>query len=232
MSMLEIKDVQSGYGDIRVLRGINLKLSQGEFVGLWGHNGMGKSTLMRTILGYLSAKQGSLSFEGQNITTLPVHRRARLGIGLVPQGRQIFPHLSVMDNLRMGAVSSGKQREQIVHAMLEHFPRLKNYLDRPGGLLSGGEQQLLALARCLCGQPKLMLLDEPTEGIQPSIIAEMVDTLHAIRKATGLTLLLVEQNQAFIGSLADRVLTMQKGQLINESSTRDFLNNTHAFSSA
>ncbi len=232
MSMLEIKDVQSGYGDIRVLRGIDLRLSQGEFVGLWGHNGMGKSTLMRTILGYLAAKNGSISFAGSDITTMPTHRRARMGIGLVPQGRAIFPHLSVLDNLRMGAVSSGREREQIVASVLEYFPRLNNYLDRAGGLLSGGEQQLLALARCLCGKPKLMLLDEPTEGIQPSIIAEMVDTLHAIRKATGLTLLLVEQNQAFIGSLADRVLTMQKGQLINESSTRDFLNNTHAFSTA
>jgi len=232
--MLEINNVQSGYGDIRVLRGINLGLSQGEFVGLWGHNGMGKSTLMRTILGYLPARNGAIRFDGRDITTMATHQRARLGIGLVPQGRAIFPHLSVLDNLRMGAASTtgGKDRERTVSEVLEHFPRLNNYLDRPGGLLSGGEQQLLALARCLCGKPRLMLLDEPTEGIQPSIIAEMVDTLHQIRKATGLTLLLVEQNQAFIGSLADRVLTMQKGVLVNESSTRDFLNNTHAFSSA
>lgn len=228
--MLQIKDVQSGYGDIRVLRGINLQLRQGEFVGLWGHNGMGKSTLMRTILGYLQAKSGSINFEGQDITGLPIHRRARLGIGLVPQGRAIFPHLSVLDNLRMGAVTTGGEREQIVMSVLKHFPRLNNYLDRAGGLLSGGEQQLLALARCLCARPKLMLLDEPTEGIQPSIISEMVDTLHEIRKETGLTLLLVEQNQAFIGSLADRVMTMQKGVLTNESSTSDFLKNTHAFS--
>ncbi|RJF96803.1 ABC transporter ATP-binding protein [Noviherbaspirillum cavernae] len=230
--MLDIKDIHSGYGDIRILRGINLSLSQGEFVGLWGHNGMGKSTLMRTILGYLTATAGSISFEGQDITGMATFRRAQLGIGLVPQGRAIFPHLSVLDNLRMGAVSFSQDRDETVSSVLKHFPRLNAYLDRPGGLLSGGEQQLLALARCLCGKPKLMLLDEPTEGIQPSIISEMVDTLHRIRESTGLTLLLVEQNQAFIGSLADRVLTMQKGVLVNESSTRDFLNNTHAFASA
>jgi len=228
--MLQISNVQSGYGAIRVLRGINLVIRPGEFVGLWGHNGMGKSTLMRTILGYLSVKTGAISFSGQDITTIPSHRRARLGIGLVPQGRGIFPHLTVLDNLRMGAVTSGKHGAEIVRTTLKQFPRLNHYLDRPGGLLSGGEQQLLALARCLCSRPKLMLLDEPTEGIQPSIISEMVDTLHEIRKTTGLTLLLVEQNQAFIGSLADRVMTMQKGVLTNECSTREFLSNTHAFS--
>jgi len=221
--MLEINDLSSGYGDIQILRGVNLSVRRGEFVGLWGHNGMGKSTLMRTILGYLPASAGTIKFNGADITRHPTFKRSRAGVGLVPQGRHIFPHLSVMDNLRMGAVMSVGDREAIVAKALNDFPRLKPYADRAGGLLSGGEQQLLALARCLCSQPHLMLLDEPTEGIQPSIISEMVDTLLRIRESTGLTLLLVEQNQAFIGALSDRVVTMHKGQLTIEQTTGAFL---------
>lgn len=221
--MLEINDLRSGYGDIQILRGVNLSVKRGEFVGLWGHNGMGKSTLMRSILGYLPATNGTITFNGNDITRQATFKRSRAGLGLVPQGRQIFPHLSVMDNLRMGAAMVNGDKDAIVAKALEDFPRLQRLVDRPGGLLSGGEQQLLALARCLCAQPLMMLLDEPTEGIQPSIISEMVDTLLRIREATGLTLLLVEQNQEFIGALSDRVITMQKGQLTNIQSTREFL---------
>jgi branched-chain amino acid transport system ATP-binding protein len=227
--MLEIENLHSGYKDIQILRGINLKVARGEFVGLWGHNGMGKSTLMRAILGYLPAKTGSIHFQGSELTKQPTFKRARAGIGLVPQGREIFPHLSVLDNLRMGSIIGSHDANDIVANTLDHFPRLKPLLDRAGGLLSGGEQQLLALARCLCGQPKIMLLDEPTEGIQPSIISEMVDTLLRIRESTGLTLLLVEQNQAFIGALSDRVLTMHKGQIASEHTTREFLDKQHVF---
>jgi branched-chain amino acid transport system ATP-binding protein len=226
MSMLEIKGLQSGYGAIRILRGIDLSVKSGEFVGLWGHNGMGKSTLMRTVLGYLPALAGSVVFDSTDITRLPTFERARLGIGLVPQGREIFPGLSVLDNLRMGCVTQPCRPDDTIASVLRHFPRLEALLDRNGGLLSGGEQQLLALARCLCGKPRLILLDEPTEGIQPSIIAEMVDTLHRVRQATGLTMVLVEQNQSFIAALSDRVVIMQKGQLVREQSPREFLADT------
>jgi branched-chain amino acid transport system ATP-binding protein len=227
MSALEIENLCSGYGTIQILRGIDLNVKAGEFLGLWGHNGMGKSTLMRTILGYLPAQSGSVVFNSDDITRMPTHQRARLGIGLVPQGREIFPTMSVLDNLRMGCTAqraaSTNDHEATIHAVLRHFPRLEALLDRNGGLLSGGEQQLLALARCLCGKPSLMLLDEPTEGIQPSIIAEMVDTLRRIRDETGLTMVVVEQNQEFIAALSDRVVIMQRGQLVRERSPMEFL---------
>jgi branched-chain amino acid transport system ATP-binding protein len=226
VSLLEIKGLQSGYGAIRILRGVNLTVEAGQFVGLWGHNGMGKSTLMRTVLGYLAAQAGSIVFDGADITRLPTFNRARLGIGLVPQGREIFPSLSVLDNLRMGCVMHPGKPDDTIASVLEHFPRLEPLLNRNGGLLSGGEQQLLALARCLCGKPRLILLDEPTEGIQPSTIAEMVDTLLRLRHTTGLTMVLVEQNQSFIAALSDRVVIMQKGQLTREHSPREFLADT------
>jgi len=230
--MLELRSLQSGYKGIAVLRGIDLKVSRGEFLGLWGHNGMGKSTLMRTLIGHVRANAGQILLEGRDLTSQPTYLRARAGLGFVPQGREIFSHLSVLDNLRAGAMLAAGPVEDTVSSVLEDFPRLKRLLDRPGGYLSGGEQQLLSLARCLCGRPRLMLLDEPTEGIQPSIISEMVDTLLKIRESTGLTLLLVEQNQAFIGALADRVVTMSKGLIANELSTSNFLEMQDVLASA
>ena len=227
--MLQIKNLHSGYGDIPVLKGVNLEVKAGEFVGLWGHNGMGKSTLMRAIMGYIPASSGTVAFGNTDMTRAATFRRARAGIGYVPQGRQIFPYLSVLDNLRMGAANYPGNKQEMVSRVLGQFPRLQPLVTREGGLLSGGEQQLLALARCLCGAPKLMLLDEPTEGIQPSIISEMAQSLQRFRKASGLTLLLVEQNQEFIGALSDKVITMQKGQLVSEQSTNDFLTSHPSF---
>lgn len=227
--MLQIKNLHSGYGNIPVLRGVNLTVKVGEFVGLWGHNGMGKSTLMRSIMGYIPASAGEVAFDGTEITRTQTFRRSRAGIGYVPQGRQIFPYLSVLDNLRMGAATYPGNKAEIVARVLSQFPRLQPLASRDGGLLSGGEQQLLALARCLCGAPKLMLLDEPTEGIQPSIISEMAESLLRIRKASGLTLLLVEQNQEFIAALSDRVVTMHKGQLVSEQSANGFLESHPSF---
>lgn len=221
--MLEVSGLHSGYGRIPILNGLSFGVAQGEFVGLWGHNGMGKTTLMRTLMGYLPATQGRIAFEGADITRAPVFARARLGMGFVPQGREIFPALSVIDNLLMGCVKNPGRPEPKVEAVLEEFPRLKPLLARTGGLLSGGEQQLLALARCLCGDPRIILLDEPTEGIQPSIIEEMVGTLHRLRGTRGLTMILVEQNRDFIAGLANRVLIMQKGAIARETTPAAFL---------
>lgn len=221
--MLEVSGLHSGYGRIPILNGLSFGVAQGEFVGLWGHNGMGKTTLMRTLMGYLPATQGRIAFEGADITRAPVFARARLGMGFVPQGREIFPALSVIDNLLMGCVKNPGRPEPKVEAVLEEFPRLKPLLARTGGLLSGGEQQLLALARCLCGDPRIILLDEPTEGIQPSIIEEMVETLHRLRGTRGLTMILVEQNRDFIAGLANRVLIMQKGAIARETTPAAFL---------
>jgi branched-chain amino acid transport system ATP-binding protein len=214
--MLNVTDLRSGYGRIPILAGITLSVGAGEFVGILGHNGMGKSTLLRTLMGYLPMTGGEITFEGRSLRGLSPTARARLGIGYVPQGREIFPSLSVYENLRMGCLMAKQDETSTITSILADFPRLERLLDRPGGALSGGEQQLLALARCLCGGPKFILLDEPTEGIQPSIIEEMIETLQKLGQQRSLTILLVEQNLNFITSLSQRVLILQKGLIIRE----------------
>jgi branched-chain amino acid transport system ATP-binding protein len=216
--LLEVSGLHSGYGRIPILTGVSLSVSQGESVGILGHNGMGKTTLLRTLMGYLPTTAGGAVFDGTDIRTLSPTARARLGIGYVPQGREIFATLTVMDNLRMGCLLAKGAEAATIEDILSEFPRLKRLLDRLGGTLSGGEQQLLALARCLCGGPRMILLDEPTEGIQPSIIEEIAETLQAVRIRRGLTILLVEQNLNFIATLSQRVLILQKGVITREIS--------------
>ena len=215
--MLQVEALRSGYGRIPILAGVNFTVAQGEFVGILGHNGMGKSTLLRTLMGYLPATAGRVQFEGRDVTRLSPTARARLGIGYVPQGRQIFPALSVHENLRMGCLLSSRDERRTIEGGLELFPRLRRLLDRTGGALSGGEQQLLALARCLCGAPRLLLLDEPTEGIQPSIIDEIIETLQSLRSSHEVTVVLVEQNLKFIAELSQRILIIQKGVITRET---------------
>jgi urea ABC transporter ATP-binding protein UrtE len=217
--MLEVADLRSGYDGIPVLAGLSLRVGRGEFVGILGHNGMGKTTLLRTLIGVLPAAGGSITFDGVPITRAPPHARARRGIGYVPQGRGIFPGLTVRDNLRFAAYAVGRSGD--LGTTLAEFPRLSALLDRPGSALSGGEQQLLALARALIQEPKIVLLDEPTEGIQPSIIDEIVDLLKQLRTRRGLTILLVEQNIDFIKALSDRVLLIQKGLIVQERAAAD-----------
>lgn len=214
--MLSVSDLRAAYGRIQVLNGISFAVAEREFVGILGHNGMGKTTLLKTLIGAVRATGGHIQFEGRDVTALPAYRRGRLGIGYVPQGREIFAALSVLDNLRMATAALGAKDSDVIEPVLEDFPRLKMLLDRPGGALSGGEQQLLALARCLCGRPRLMLLDEPTEGIQPSIIEEIAERLTMLRDRRGLTVVLVEQNLDFIRALSQRVLLIQKGRITQE----------------
>lgn len=215
-TLLEVKGLHSGYGRIPILFGIDMAMRDGEYLGILGHNGMGKTTMLRTLMGHLPATAGSVVFAGREIAALKPHERSRLGIGLVPQGREIFPDLSVLDNLRMGLASAPREDRSVIDTVLQDFPRLKGLLDRRGGALSGGEQQLLALARCLCTKPRLMLLDEPTEGIQPSIIEEIVETLLALKQRWNMSLIVVEQNLEFIAALSDRVLNIQKGRITEE----------------
>jgi amidase len=212
--LLEVQSLRAGYGRIPILHGIDLAVREGETVGVLGHNGMGKSTLLKTLIGLIPATAGRIAFDGSDVTAEPTHERNRAGLGYVPQGRGIFPNLSVRDNLRMGTTGTGEMAA--LDAVLADFPRLERLLDRRGGSLSGGEQQLLALARCLIGEPRLALLDEPTEGIQPSIIKEIAETLRHLREQRGLTILLVEQNLDFITALSDRVLILQKGRVVGE----------------
>jgi branched-chain amino acid transport system ATP-binding protein len=215
MTMLAVSRLHAGYGRIPILAGVTLSVGDGEIVGILGHNGMGKTTLLRTLMGYLPATDGTVHLDSQEITRLSPTARARRGIGYVPQGREIFSTLTVAENLRMGCLRLPDSR-QTIDAILADFPRLTRLLDRAGGALSGGEQQLLALARCLCAEPRLILLDEPTEGIQPSIIEEMIETLLTVRRRRPVTMVLVEQNLNFIASLADRILILQKGEVTRE----------------
>ncbi|MGJ5036438.1 MULTISPECIES: ABC transporter ATP-binding protein [unclassified Bradyrhizobium] len=215
-ALLEVNGLKSGYGRIPILFGVDLTVADGEYLGILGHNGMGKTTALRTLMGHLPTTDGSVVFAGRAITHLKPHERSRLGIGLVPQGREIFPDLSVMENLRMGLAAAPKEDRSVIDTVLQDFPRLVRLLDRRGGALSGGEQQLLALARCLCTKPKLILLDEPTEGIQPSIIEEIIETLLALKSRWKMSLIVVEQNLEFITSLSDRILHIQKGRITEE----------------
>jgi branched-chain amino acid transport system ATP-binding protein/urea transport system ATP-binding protein len=215
--ILEVAGLRAGYGRIPVLFGIDLVLRTGEFVGILGHNGMGKSTLLRTLMGHLPATAGSILLDGVDVTHASPARRARAGLGYVPQGRQIFPALSVLDNLRVGAARLGGSRARAsIDRVIEELPRLKPILSRSGGVLSGGEQQILALGRCLCAEPRLVLLDEPTEGIQPSVIEEMKVILGDLSRSRGMAVLLVEQNLDFISELASRVLVIRRGALSME----------------
>lgn len=220
--MLEITRVRAGYGRINILDDVSLTVAAGEVTGVLGHNGMGKTTLMRAIVGEIPATAGDLLFEGRSLRGLPTHRRVERGIGYVPQGRRIFPLLTVRENLAFAAsVHGGRRAARIVDEVLADFPALPRLLDRPGGLLSGGEQQILALARCLCTRPRLMLLDEPTEGIQPSIIEGMAHLLRGLRERHRLAIVLVEQNLDFLRALSDRIVVLEKGRLVREARADD-----------
>ena len=217
-SLLDIKGLGAGYGRVPVLHGVDFHVNEGEIVGVLGHNGMGKTTLLKTIMGLLPATAGSIVFDGEDVTSLPAHERNLMGLAYVPQGRGIFPQLSVLDNLRMGVVSHGDDEEEAIRNILQDFPRLERLLERDGGTLSGGEQQLLAIARALISGPQLVLLDEPTEGIQPSIIDEIAVLLKSLSRRRGIPIILVEQNLEFITSLSNRITVLQKGEIIGEMS--------------
>jgi len=215
--ILEIDNLHAGYGRIPVLSGINFKVAEHEVIGVLGHNGMGKTTLLKTLIGQVPLTGGSIRFGGVGIGSMPSFRRARAGMGYVPQGRAIFPNLTVYENLRMGFIENRiNSEENTLNDVLARFPRLDSLRDRQGAALSGGEQQILALARCLCGAPKLLLLDEPTEGIQPSIVEEILQILIGLHRHQGMAIVVVEQSLDFIRRLSDRVLLIERGMIMGE----------------
>jgi ABC-type branched-subunit amino acid transport system ATPase component len=212
--MLEVAGLRAGYGRIPILAGISFAVGRREVVGILGHNGMGKTTLLRALIGELPSLAGTIRFAGQDVTQATVAARVHAGIGYVPQGRGVFPGLTVRENLRMGEL--GRKTSGLAVELLEQFPILKPLLERPASTLSGGERQVLSLARCLAGRPRLILLDEPSDGVQPSIVDDIVKQLHILLAASELTIVLVEQDLQIIAELAKRVLIMQKGRITAE----------------
>jgi urea transport system ATP-binding protein len=220
--MLQISGLNVYYGESHILRDVDLKVPEGQMICLIGRNGVGKTTLMKSIIGILKPRTGNLDYQGQNLITKTPDQRARLGIGYVPQGREIIPRVTVEENLLLGleALPKRPKKASIPEEIFELFPVLKTMLSRMGGDLSGGQQQQLAIARALMGQPKLLLLDEPTEGIQPSVILEIEAAVRRIIATTGISVLLVEQHLHFVRQ-ADWYYAMQKGGIVASGATRE-----------
>ena len=196
-------------------------IEKGDIACLLGRNGMGKTTLLRSIIGLNKVIKGDIVFDADDITHVPTYKRAQYGIAFIPQGREIIPYLSVLDNLKLGLAASRKKLSKIPDEIFEFFPMLKQHLKRQGGLLSGGQQQQLAIARGLMCNPQVMLLDEPTEGIQPSIVQEIEETLRRINREKGVTLLVVEQKIDFARQLAQKFFIMEKGSIVAKGQTSD-----------
>ncbi|MGL4519239.1 MAG: urea ABC transporter ATP-binding subunit UrtE [Phocaeicola sp.] len=223
--LLQLKEIEASYGASQILWGVNLEVERGKVTTIMGRNGVGKTTLMRTIMGVIRTQGGDTLLDGKAITNLPTHKRAQSGIAYVPQGRDIIPKLTVYENILIGteALAKGPKRfdEEEIYGL---FPILKTFRDRLGGNLSGGQQQQLAIARALVGKPQLLILDEPTEGIQPSITQEIADVLRDRVENHGLSVLLVEQKLDFAQSLTDRYFMMDRGLVVKsyEKETTDY----------
>jgi branched-chain amino acid transport system ATP-binding protein len=216
-TVLQVDQLRASYGGGDILQGVSLTINPGEVVAVIGRNGVGKTTLMKCIIGLLAPTAGSIYLQDRNITRLPAFRRAGLGIGYVPQGREIFPELTVEENLRMGE-QVGHQRRNRYDLVYEYFPILKERRRQLGGTMSGGEQQMLAIGRALVGNPDLLLLDEPSVGIQPSLIQEIGAALTTLNETERLTMFLVEQNMSLIADLGQRGYAMDKGRIVSSLS--------------
>jgi len=212
--MLAIEKLSVAYGETLIVRDVDLTVNPGEVVCLMGRNGVGNSTLLKSVMGLLKARSGRVFFEGKDITHASPDKRARAGIGYVPQGREIFPHLTVLENLQVGMMANHARRREVPERIFDYFPKLKTLLSRKGGVLSGGEQQQLAIARALVAEPKLLILDEPTEGIQPTVITLIGKVLEDVKKEGKVSVLLVEQYMEFASQLADSYYVMEKGSIV------------------
>jgi ABC-type branched-subunit amino acid transport system ATPase component len=211
---LEVDNVTAGYGPITVLREVSMQVGSGEVLGVLGRNGMGKSTLIRCLSGLIRPDSGRILFEGRDVTALAAHDRARLGMTTVVQGRGMFAKLTVRESLEMGRIASGRVRRSRIDEVLDYFPHLRERLNQSAGTLSGGEQQMLAIGRGLMTDPKLILLDEPSDGIMPVLVNQIADVLLAINRNEQMTLVVVEQNVPMLFRMTDRFIILEKGQIV------------------
>lgn len=221
MSMLKMDDLYSYYGSSPVLKRITFHITEGAIVGILGRNGVGKTTLLRTIMGLTDHVKGALAFLGSDIKTLPTYRRAQLGIGYIPQGRDVIPTFTVRQNLLLGMFGRQDRARKIPDHIYDIFPVLREMDGRRGGDLSGGQQQQLAIARALCTNPTLLLFDEPTEGIQPNIVADLEKVIVRLNAEFGITVLLVEQNIGFVRRACTNVIILDKGQVAFAGTNRE-----------
>ena len=221
--MLEVKGIDCFYGDVQVLRDMSLKARPGEILCLLGRNGAGKTTTLKSIMGIVPARAGSITLEGETLNTLPAHEVPKRGVGYVPQGRRLFSEMTVAENIEVGLLTRGKG-EETRERMLELFPRLRDRLRQRAETLSGGEQQMLAMARALCLEPSVLLLDEPTEGLQPSMISLIRDVVVGLKEQNVATIL-VEQRIDTVLSIADRVVFIENGERKDEALAADLRNN-------
>lgn len=221
--LFSASDLRAGYGTSDVLRDVGITVEQGEVVGVLGRNGVGKTTLMKTLIGLLSTRAGKIVFRDEDVTELGADARARLGIGYVPQGRGIFSNMSVRDNLRMGGLINASRRSLDFDLVFGYFPFLKERLAQRGGTLSGGQQAMLAIARALINQPSLLLLDEPSDGVQPSIVDEIGEFIKSLNQQRGLTVLIVEQNIDLMQTVATRAYALDKGRVVASVDRKDLL---------
>jgi len=216
--MLNLADVHVHYGKLHILQGVSMQVNEGEAVALLGRNGVGKTTTLRAIMGLVPRSAGKVSFGGTDFDTIAPHLVPRMGVGYVPQGRGIFPNLTVYENLCLGL--PGKPDMEVEARVLQRFPRLKERARQPGGTLSGGEQQMLAIARCLMMKPKLIIFDEPTEGIMPKLVSDIRREIHRINES-GVSVLLVEQNVKTAVKLCQRVFIMEKGTIVHAGASQE-----------
>lgn len=219
--LLEVKDLKARYDESIILRGISMEVPKNSVVALLGRNGVGKTTLLRSIMGLMPRVEGDIRFEGESITQLRPDQRARMGLGYVPQGRDIFPNLTVQENLEVSLSIAGDAGKERVEQVYELFPVLKEMLGRKGGVLSGGQQQQLAIGRALLTNPKLVIFDEPTEGIQPSIIDQIEDAIHTLKKEGDLSIILVEQYLDFAKAASDSFYILDRGSVVQSGVSDD-----------